>query len=170
MSIFTEIKKDHRELAAMLRELCTLNPRDEFRYILIPEIHNLIISHDRSEERTLYFEARKLGEKGKEIYSRGLGEHLEIEAASYALLTADRLSASWKPWARKLKNMVESNISREERDLFEITKRSLTGAELNKLGSQFATLRKSFSNRGGFANAAELAANLFAPGLRDRLP
>lgn len=163
MDIYQELKRDHREIKAMLRELVNLNKSDEYRFILMPEVRNALVAHGRAEEAVLYHSLRGKGAKASRAALQGVREHIEIETTLLALQAVERVGANWKPLARRLNELVDNHVKVEELKVFGIAKEVFSQQEANKMGQVFNNLRPRLEQRGELRSTVEMLVNLLPP-------
>lgn len=159
MDIYREIKRDHRELKAMLGQLASLRRGDDYRLILLPEIRNSLSSHARAEEAALFHSLRHRGPEGAKIVLSRMGEHIELETILWALELVERGGGNWKPLARKLAGKAARNIKNEEGETFQAARLAFTWREALKIGRVYKGLKADQEQRGELRSTVGLMLN-----------
>lgn len=168
MDIYENLKFDHLELRHSLNELVTLDELDEYRFVLIEEISNLLISHTRAEEAVFYNTLRAVN-AGTSVLRLGYKEHLEAETLLRALQVMDKLDFSWKSTAKKLQVALLNHIEDEENEIFNEARNAFTEDEAQLMGDAFLELKAKVAKEGIVKNTMDMVINLMPPRLADRI-
>lgn len=168
MEIYEALKKDHQEIKILLDELVTLKNDDDYRYVLIEEIRNLLIPHSRAEESVFYNTFRAIDADRKLVF-HGFQEHLEAEALLRTLQFMDRLNLEWKDTAKKLREAILHHVEDEETEIFDEAKRIFTKEEAEGMGEAFLQLKPQIAHDGLFKSTVEMVVNMMPPRLADKI-
>tara|TARA_Y100000780_G_scaffold166498_1_gene151315 strand:+ start:21340 stop:21876 length:537 start_codon:yes stop_codon:yes gene_type:complete len=163
LDIYEELKKDHREIKMMLNELVGLDKDDDFRFLLISQIRSALLSHSRAEEAVLYNSLRTADGEPYKIGMKGYKEHFEIEALLRGLQFMDRVDANWKPMARKLKELLSSHLSNEEKEVFTLCKLMFNPVQAERMGRAFRELKNQVEQEGDAKTTMDMMVNLLPP-------
>lgn len=168
MDIYEVLKKDHEELKIVLEELVSLRADDDYRYVLIEEIRNVLVPHSRAEESVFYNTLRAVN-ADKKIVFHGFQEHLETETLLRALQVMDRMNLDWKTTARKLQESFLHHIEDEESEIFAEAKKAFTEEEAIGMAEAFLQLKPKIEKEGLVKNTLDMVVNLLPPRLADKL-
>jgi hemerythrin superfamily protein len=168
MDIYTELKRDHDEVKEFLNELVNLSDQDEYRFVLIEQIGNLLIPHARAEEAVFYNTIRAV-DVDQSIILHGFKEHMEAEALLRTLQARDKLNGNWKETAYKLKDSVEHHIAEEEDEIFSKARDIFSQDEASSMGEAFANLKPQVLNEGMIGRTLDMVINMMPPRLADNI-
>ncbi len=168
MEIYEALKKDHEQVKTLLDELVGLGESDEYRYVLIQEIHNLLVPHSRAEESVFYNSLRAL-DTDKRLVFHGYKEHLEAEALLRSLQAMDRVNLGWRPVAEKLREAVLDHVEHEESEIFTEARRVFTASEAEAMGNAFKQLKPKIAEEGLVNNTVDMVLSMLPPRLSDKL-
>lgn len=168
MEIYDVLKKDHEELKLILDELISLREDDDYRYVLIEEIRNLLISHSRAEESVFYNTLRAVNADKKVIF-HGYQEHIEAETLLRTLQFMDRINLDWKSTAGKLRESFLHHVEDEESEIFSEARKAFTHEESLAMAEAFIKLKPKIEKEGLLKNTINVVMNLLPPRLADRL-
>jgi hemerythrin superfamily protein len=168
MEIYEALKKDHDEVKDLLNDLVSLKDDDEYRYVLIEEIRNLLIPHARAEESVFYNTLRAVN-ADKKVVSHGYQEHLEAETLLRTLQLMDRMNMGWKPLARKLQDAVLHHVKEEEAEIFDEARRAFSSDEAIAMCEAFEQLKPKIAEEGFLKNTVDMVINMMPPRLSDKL-
>lgn len=165
MGIYKELRKDHREIKAMLTELVSLHRKDDYRLLLMAEVRNAVSAHARAEEAVFYYLLKEADARASKAALKGIKEHIEIETVLWALEVVERLGGNWKPLSKKLLAMVEENIRTEEQEVFALAKSRFRQKEAAKMGKAYRRIKPGIEQRGELRSTMKMLLGLFPPKL-----
>lgn len=137
------LRADHRRVKDLFREFETSDY--ESRKNVARECVRLLQNHDVIEQKLFYPACEEINDQAAEIVLRGQEAHHVMNATISELMVmpfSDRYFAKF----HTLKLAVLAHIREEENELFPIVERS--GADVQELGEEMATLKKSLESRG----------------------
>lgn len=168
MEIYEALKKDHEAIKDLLDELVALQPDDEYRYVVIEEIRNLLIPHSRAEESVFYNSLRAVN-ADKKIVFHGFQEHLEAETLLRTLQVMDKVNMDWKGVAEKLREAITHHVQEEETEIFDEAINAFTPEESIAMADAFEQLKPKIEQEGFVKNTVDMVINLMPPRLADRI-
>jgi hemerythrin superfamily protein len=168
MEIYQHLINDHDELIDLLDELINLDVNDDYRYVMVEEIRNLLVPHSRAEESVFYNTLRSVNANGS-LIRHGYMEHLEAEAMLRTLQVKDRFDLNWKTTAIKLRDGMKKHIREEESEIFAEAKNIFTSAEAVLMGEAFEALKPQIQREGFFKNSLDLVLNMMPPRVSDKI-
>lgn len=168
MDIYQALKNDHDEIKSLLDELVTIREDDDYRFILIEQIRDLLIPHARAEESVFYNSLRAVNADKKVVY-HGFQEHLEAETLLRSLQVMDKLNFNWKATAEKLRNSLLHHIEDEETEIFAEARAAFTKDEAESMCDAFEQLKPKVMEEGFMKNTADMIINMMPPRLADRI-
>lgn len=138
-SIITLLKKDHKEVSALLKEaLDTTERAASRRSQLFTQIFDALIIHMRFEEENVYpVLAQK--RKTKEDALEAVEEHGQVKHLLQDVSGTDTSDERWKAKVMVLEEDIHHHVKEEEKSggLFDQLKAVLDDEELAALGEQF---------------------------------
>jgi hemerythrin-like domain-containing protein len=168
MDIYEALKKDHSEIKQVLDELLALQKDDEYRFVLIEEVRNLLVPHARAEEEVFYNTLRAVN-ADKSVVRHGFKEHMEAEALLRTLQVMDRMNFDWKSTAEKLKDALEHHINDEETEIFDEAQQAFTQEEATMLGEAFEELKPQIEQQSTAKNTLDMVINMMPPRLAENI-
>lgn len=168
MEIYEALKTDHEALRESLSELLSLSDNDEYRFVLIEEIRNLLVPHSRAEEAVFYNTLRAVN-AAKGVIRHGYKEHLESESLLRTLQAMDKMDLNWKPTARKLFDSVLHHVADEESEIFDEARAVLTSEEAIDMAKVFQELKARLGQEGIIKNTMDMVINMMPPRLADKI-
>jgi hemerythrin-like domain-containing protein len=168
MEIYEALKRDHEEVRELLNELVSLKDDDDYRYVIIEEIRNLLIPHARAEESVFYNTLRAVNADKKVVF-HGYQEHLEAETLLRTLQVMDKMNMGWRPVAEKLRESVFHHIQDEETEIFSEARAAFSSEEAVAMCDAFKQLKPKVEKEGFFKNTADMVLNMMPPRLSDKL-
>ena len=168
MEIYQALEDDHNQVKKLLDELVSLNEDDDYRYVLIEEIRNILIPHSRAEESIFYNSLRAVHADRKVVF-HGYQEHLEAETFLRTLQIMDKVNLDWKATAKKLRDIVVHHIETEESEIFYEAKASFTKEEAESMCDAFLQLKPKVQQEGFVKNTLDMVMNLMPPRLTDKI-
>jgi hemerythrin superfamily protein len=166
MDIYDLLKQDHDEVKQVLSDLIELQQDDEYRFVLIEEIRNLLVPHSRAEEEVFYNTLRAVN-ADKSVVRHGFKEHMEAEGLLRALQAMDKFNMEWKSTALKLQEAVLHHISDEESEIFEEARSAFSQEEARMLGEAFEELKPQIEKEGTVKNTVDMVINMMPPRIAD---
>lgn len=156
MTIFAELKKDHKTVKALCQaiEKEEVSPKKRLKHFL--ELANLLSHHTYAEEEAFYDRLKPAGGKTRDLALEGYEEH---HVADFLLSELKNLSVEDERWTAKftvLKESLEHHIEEEEQDMFAAARKKLSKVELEQAAKQFLKLKKggdSIPDKHTFAGA-----------------
>lgn len=168
MEIYEALKKDHEQVRQVLSDLIALRDDDEYRFVLIEEVRDLLIPHSRAEESVFYNTLRAVN-AGKSLVMHGYAEHMEAEALLRSLQVMDKMNLSWKPIAKKLLTSLEHHIQEEETEIFEAAQATFTKEEAVAMCEAFEALKPKIEQEGIGKTTLDMVINLMPPRLANSM-
>ncbi|MFP5384884.1 MAG: hemerythrin domain-containing protein [Bacteriovoracia bacterium] len=168
MEIYEALRNDHDQVKILLDELVSLKEDDDYRYVLIEEIRNLLIPHSRAEESVFYNTLRAINADKKLVF-HGYQEHLEAETFLRTLQIIDKVNMDWKATAKKLRDAVYHHIEDEESDIFSEARAAFTKEEAEAMCDAFIQLKPKVQQEGFVKNTVDMVINLLPPRLSDKI-
>lgn len=168
MEIYDVLKKDHEDLKLILDELISLNHDDDYRYVLIEELRNLLVPHSRAEESVFYNTLRAVNADKKVVF-HGFQEHLEAETLLRTLQVMDRMNLEWKITARKLRDSILHHVEDEESEIFCEARKAFSTEEAISMADAFLQLKPKIEKEGFMKNTVDMVINLLPPRLADKI-
>lgn len=144
MNAIDMLKEDHRHIKQLIKQLCqTPSTNPQARRGLVERLEDSLFMHMRMEE-DVFFPALHKTRAGHEdtLASEALEEHRVIEQKALPDLKEVALAGdAFEGRAQVLKELVERNIQREEKDIFPIAQNAMSAAQLNEVGHLLAVRR-----------------------------
>lgn len=131
--LFVILKKEHKEVDAMLTELA--GDDVAMRQRVYPRLKSNLLAHAKSEEKTFYPELQKAGEKEDARHAKH--EHKEIEAALMKVDGLDYDDDGWVEAVEELTACVQHHVEEEESEVFDAARESLDEAKLDEIAERF---------------------------------
>ncbi|HEU4411414.1 MAG TPA: hemerythrin domain-containing protein [Polyangiaceae bacterium] len=166
MTIYDELKKDHRTVLSLLDRLIA-EPQavGDPRGAIVQELRDELIPHARAEEAILYNALRDAGEaKGKVAHA--YVEHVEAETLLRALQAADAADLTWVAAAKKLRESLAHHIAEEEGEVFAAARRVFSDEEAAQMGEAFRQMKPQVREEGFMGTTLDMIANLLPARLR----
>lgn len=166
MTIYDELKKDHRTVLSLLDRLIgSPNVSDEARAALVQQIRDELVPHARAEEAILYNAMRDIDQtKGKVAHA--YGEHLEAETLLRALQVANAADVTWVSGAQKLRDALAHHIAEEEGPIFTAAQEVFSPAEATQMGQAFVKMKPQVREEGFMGTTLDMIANMLPTRLR----
>jgi len=144
MDIFTVIKKEHRAVQALLKDLTETTERAvKKRTTLLREIAQELVSHNHAEEMVFYPKLNSDREERVLIFE-AKDEHTLGAATLQELEQLDCATEEWAAKAKVLKDLVDHHIEEEEGEIHPLAKKLLSKDEALELATQFQELKQKF--------------------------
>jgi len=142
--ILDTLKREHDEVKELLEQLEGADTADE-RVQLVRRIKSALVPHTLAEQEVVYDAVLAIGDEAASTH--GHEGYLEHECASLAL---DRLeaaepgSAEHKAAAKVLKELVESHIKEEERNIWRDVRENFDEAERSDMNVAFEAAKSEW--------------------------
>ena len=160
MLIYDALKKDHREVLALMDKLIEVRDDDTAaRDTLVGQVRDALIPHSRAEEAVFYNSIRAVN-TAQDLVWHGYAEHMEAEALLRTLQTADAINAEWRTIARKLKTGLEHHIKEEEEKIIPVAEHLFTKHEAEAMTVAFEEMKPEVKEGGMIQSTLDLIANL----------
>jgi hemerythrin-like domain-containing protein len=143
MTIFDDLKADHRELKAEIGTILNSEKRKE-RAALFAHFRTLLTAHSRAEEKVLYHRLER-SEEGKGEALEGAVEHEVADRLVEDLLKNRNLEGDkWTARCTVLKELLEHHIEEEEDELFNTARRQFDRETLDRMGEEFKRQKSKY--------------------------
>jgi hemerythrin superfamily protein len=167
VNIYDELKKDHRNVLALLdRLIADSSATADMRASLVQEIRDELIPHARAEEAILYNALRDV-DRGKGEVAHAYVEHVEAETLLRALQVAGAAEINWKGGAQKLRDELAHHIAEEEGKVFAAARRAFSEDEAAQMGEAFRQMKPHVREEGFLGTTLEMVANILPARLRE---
>lgn len=160
MTIYEELKKDHRDVLGLMDRLIqSADSSADQRNYLIKEIRNALIPHSRAEEAVFYNAIRQEAES-KSMIQHAYADHMMAEGLLRSLQVTGMVDVGWRQTATKLRDALTHHIQEEETEVFAEARKVLTNQEADQIGAAFVHLKPSIEEQGLVGTSLDLIANL----------
>jgi len=167
MTIYEQLKSDHRNVIALLDELIAAEKdTPKRREMLVAKIGEELIPHARAEEAVLYNSMRDLDVAGG-VVGHSYQEHLEAEAVFRSLQVTDAVNVNWVGGAKKLKAALEHHIAEEEGKVFPAAQQLFTNPEAEAMAEVFNRMKPAIRKQSFVGQSADMVVNMMPGRLRD---
>lgn len=139
MNALELLKKDHKEVRALLEELVETTPRaTRQRQELLETLEQQIKVHTKIEEEIFYPAFRKAAstKQDEQLYYEAWEEHRAADMVLKDLKKADFGSPEFGGRAKVLCELVNHHADEEEEELFSKAKKLMSKDQLEELGEQ----------------------------------
>lgn len=156
MDILDVIKKEHREVAAMLDEVEKCDPGDQKLVNLAKSIEYSLSTHVKIEERLFYSRLKRDAESEDELVDmyEAYTEHDVADHVLQLLKKGRKPDEKFKAELQVLGESVKHHVKEEESTVFKIARELLTQDERNKLGDDWAKARQRLDTADGASRTA----------------
>lgn len=132
------LKKDHREVAALLKEIQNTTERAEkTREELFAQIKEALEVHTKIEEDVLY-PALKETKTTHDITLEAYEEHAVVKTLLKELDAEDKNTEEWLAKLTVMSENIEHHVEEEEEDMFVKMEKALPKEELEQIGQAMA--------------------------------
>lgn len=160
MTIYEELKQDHRDVLALCDRLIqSADATMEQRNQLIAQIRDALIPHSRAEEAVFYNSIREANE-GKAVVAHAYSEHMMAETLLRALQVEGKVNVGWRQTAQKLRDALAHHIEEEETEIFAEAEKVFSAQEAEQIGSAFVQLKPAIKEQSIVGTSLDLVANL----------
>jgi hemerythrin superfamily protein len=142
MDILTKLKKEHREVQALLDELVDTESAAQ-RKSLLKKIKLALVPHSRAEEKVVYDAVLAL--KDKEARQDGEEGYLEHGLADRMLATLGKAGAAsleFAAAAKVLRELLNHHIQEEESNIWSDVKDNFSDEQRTAMNRQFEAAKK----------------------------
>lgn len=169
MTIYEELKNDHRTVLALLdRLIAQPDASDEVRGALVQQIRDELIPHARAEEAILYNALRDV-DQSKGVVAHSYGEHVAAETLLRGLQVSEAADVNWTTGAKKLREALAHHIAEEEGKIFAEAQRVFTPEEATQMGQAFRQMKPHVREEGFMSTTLDMIANMLPARLRPSL-
>lgn len=144
LNVLSIIKKEHREVGAMLDKAQKLDPDDREIKSLAEQIEKALGAHLAIEERLFYSRIRDRADESEDRVDvfEGYTEH-EVAKHLIALLKSTRnRDEAFKAELQVLCESVKHHVKEEESTIFSLARRFIPNEELEQLGEDWQRAKK----------------------------
>ncbi|MEH6386273.1 MULTISPECIES: hemerythrin domain-containing protein [Pseudomonas] len=138
--------QDHEKLKKLLEQISSTTERAaKTRTDVLAQIETELLSHTRIEEEIFYPAYRDASDKeGKKMFHEAVEEHRAVsELVLPDLLKTQPDTVQFSGRIKVLKELLEHHIEEEESEMFPDAREVLKDEELNRLGEEMETKKKS---------------------------
>lgn len=124
MTIYDQLKKEHREVEAILTEIqnSAHNPDKEARQDLLEKLKRALLPHAHAEQKTFYDRIKGTkNNEAKEQIDEAIEEHKDVETMILEMEKIDADTDAWLKQAGALQEAIAHHVAEEEDDLFKMT-------------------------------------------------
>lgn len=141
--ILDTLKKEHAEVAEMLKQLIA-SDRNAERKAILKQISSALVPHLRAEEKVVYNAIYALNDKAtKQDASEGYMEHQLAEKMLATLEQIDNaLSPEFSAGAKVLKEMIEHHVEEEDNNVWSDVKKHFSVADRIEMNWKFAAAKQ----------------------------
>jgi hemerythrin-like domain-containing protein len=146
------LKQDHRKVRGLLKRF-EADPSED----LLDQIEEELKIHTQIEEEIFYpaFRDAVEGKEGQEkLYYAALEEHHVVELVLPEIRGTSEASEEFAAKGKVLKDLVEHHAADEEKNMFEIARRTMGAAELRNLGMRLQERKQEIMSSGFRRRAA----------------
>lgn len=132
-SIYDLLKKDHKEVKKLFKQILEECKPDEATY---KQIRNALQVHMRGEEEYFY-PAIKDGEDARILSNEAVVEHNSAKMLMDEIDNTAEDDEMWLPRVKVLSEMIDHHVEDEEGDLFDEAKKLLDESQEQEIGQKF---------------------------------
>ncbi len=167
MTIYEELKKDHRKVLSLLDELIAAEKADSKKCLaLVEQIRDELIPHARAEEAVLYNAIRDI-EPAKDVVGHAYREHMEAETLLRGLQISEGMKMNWITGARKLKEAIQHHIQEEEGEVFAAAKKLFIEEEAVAMAEVFNKMKPLIKKQTFAGSSMDMLVNMMPSRLRE---
>lgn len=137
--LFRQLKEQHAEVSVLMKQVKTGG--ESTRRQLFPKIRQALLAHARAEQQT-YYAAIERYEETRAQAADGLREHTQMDDLVQRL---DMLPMAGEEWGRTfddLVRLVEHHVEEEENEMFPMSKKVLSDAQLQEIERRFTAMHE----------------------------
>jgi hypothetical protein len=134
----TLLKKDHRVVAELLKEIeATTERAEKTRDELFAKIKKMLDVHSEIEETILY-PALKETEETHDITLEAYEEHAVVKTLLAELAAEDKTTEAWLAKLTVMRENIEHHVEEEEKEMFKEMEQALPKELLEDIGQRMA--------------------------------
>ncbi|HEX3860652.1 MAG TPA: hemerythrin domain-containing protein [Stellaceae bacterium] len=142
MSIYDELKSDHKQVSDMLGRLDEMSSRAIVaKKRLFEEMKTALTAHSRAEEKVFY-DALKSAKDAHDIILEGYEEHHVLDVLLEEMIAIDPHDEKWAAKLSVLTENVKHHVEEEEGDIFKKARKIFDTATAKKLGEEFVATKE----------------------------
>ena len=151
MDVLDVIKKEHREVSAMLDEADKCEPGDAKLVELAHKIEQALSTHVKIEERLFYAKLRDRAEEDDELVDvyEAYTEHDVADHLLQLLRSGRKPDEKFKAEMQVLGESVKHHVKEEESKVFKVAREVIDAEERESIGDQWANARKRADAQAG---------------------
>jgi len=146
-TIFQVLKSDHREVNAMLKELCKMTTPTEKRKKLFEKMKTELLAHAYAEDEVFY-NTLVPGIKKPHLIFEAKEEHHLVEFLMAELQSPELSPEEWNAKIIVLKELVEHHVEDEEGDVFEQAEKLLDKESSKEIAQQMLERKQELIEAG----------------------
>lgn len=161
MDILDVIKKEHREVSAMLNEVQKCEPGDKRLMELARSISQALSTHVKIEERLFYARLRDRAEDEEQKVDM-YEAYTEHDVANHLLdliKSGRKPDEKFKAELQVLGESVKHHVKEEESTVFKIAREKIDGEEREQLGDQWMKARQRMDSQAATAPGSRGASS-----------
>ncbi len=167
MTIYEELKKDHKVVMGLLDRLVEAETADsQTRDDLISQIRDELIPHARAEEAVLYNSIRDI-EGSSNVVTHAYKEHVEAETLLRSLQVTSAVNVHWGTGAKKLRDALAHHIKEEEGDVFSEAKKLFLDQEAEAMAEVFHSMKAMVKEQSLVGTSVDMLVNMMPSRLRE---
>jgi hemerythrin superfamily protein len=144
MDILDLIRKDHRQVETLFKEIENTNNNQEL-YDRFNELYKEINLHAKVEEQTFYPAIRESGDHNQ-LVSGAQKEHDKAKELLEEIASLSPASTEFEQKIRQLKEAIQHHVQEEEKEVFPLVSECMSAEEREQLGREFTTSKSQLQN------------------------
>lgn len=144
MDILDLIRKDHRQVETLFKEIENTNNNQEL-YDRFNELYKEINLHAKVEEQTFYPAIRESGDHNQ-LVSGAQKEHDKAKELLEEIASLSPASIEFEQKIRQLKEAIQHHVQEEEKEVFPLVSECMNAEEREQLGREFTTSKSQLQN------------------------
>lgn len=144
MDILDLIRKDHRQVETLFKEIENTNNNQEL-YDRFNELYKEINLHAKVEEQTFYPAIRESGDHNQ-LVSEAQKEHDKAKELLEEIASLSPASIEFEQKIRQLKEAIQHHVQEEEKEVFPLVSECMNAEEREQLGREFTTSKSQLQN------------------------
>lgn len=142
-NVIKELTTDHHEVAELFTRIETLPTGDQRRRKLMDQLTMELVRHSVAEEVFLYPAVRAHVRGGGELADEHIEDHIEVEGMLKDLGGRTAADPQFASLVSRLKTEVTIHVADEETKLFPLLAAACSAEDLQALGEQVRTAKKT---------------------------
>ncbi len=138
LSIYSVLKGEHNEVAAMIK---TLKASPIGQEALMKKLRQELLSHAEAEQITVYSKAEQRI-ANKNVVQEAKQEHEQMKQQLMSVESLELGGDSWKQKLQELENSITHHVKEEETQLFEEMKKVFNDEEAKEIAKEFHEAKK----------------------------